>query len=165
MTDDSLTPEHGTFRSQLRIEAPPEVVITYFTDPIKMARWMGIDHKLDPVPGGVFMVDVNGRDVAVGEYFEVSPTRVVFTWGWREQDDLPPGSSTVEVNLTSDGDATILDFAHHGLPTAERRDSHAQGWGYYLTRLEATAAGREPGPDEYVTSTPPGDAPPAGPTA
>ena len=99
-TDDPGTFDPHTFRHELRIEASPDVVFTYFTDPAKMARWMGIEHKLDPVPGGVFHVDVNGRDVAVGEYVEVDPPRrAVFTWGWQGNQHLPPGSTTVEVDL------------------------------------------------------------------
>ena len=95
-----MTDQQDAFRSEMRIEARPEVVFTYFTDPAKMARWMGVDHKLDPVPGGVFLVDVNGRDTTMGEYLEVdAPRRVVFTWGWRDSTELPPGSSTVEVDL------------------------------------------------------------------
>jgi uncharacterized protein YndB with AHSA1/START domain len=145
-----VTDDQGTFRYQLRIEAPPELVFSYFTDPAKMARWMGIDHKLDPVPGGVFMVDVNGRDVAMGEFVELDhPTRVVFTWGWREQTDVPPGSTTVEVNLAADGDATLLDFAHHGLPP-DRRALHADGWNHYLSRLGMAAAGFDPGADTFA---------------
>ena len=145
-----MTDDQGTFRRELRIEAPPEVVFSYFTDPVKMARWMGIDHKLDPVPGGVFRVDINGRDVAMGEYVELDPPRrAVFTFGWQDSADLPPGSSSVEVNLRADGDATVLDFVHRGLPPAAR-DSHAHGWGHFLARLEVAAAGGDPGPDSMA---------------
>jgi uncharacterized protein YndB with AHSA1/START domain len=48
-----MTDDHGTFRQQLRIEAPLESVFSYFTDPARMARWMGIDHKLDPTVDGL----------------------------------------------------------------------------------------------------------------
>jgi uncharacterized protein YndB with AHSA1/START domain len=134
------------FRYQLRIEAPADIVHAHFTDPVRMARWMGIEHKLDPVPGGAFMVDVNGRDIALGEFVEVTPTRIVFTWGWREHSDVPPGSTTVEVTLTPDGNATLLELAHHGLPP-ESQQLHAVGWAHYLARLGTAAAGGDPGPD------------------
>jgi uncharacterized protein YndB with AHSA1/START domain len=47
---------------------------------------MGVHHQLEPVAGGAFMVDVNGRDaVALGQFVEVdAPRRLVFTFGWRD---------------------------------------------------------------------------------
>src|SRR3954471_8803122 len=140
----------GTFRREVRIDASPEVVFAYFTDPDRMARWMGVEHKLDPVPGGVFHVDVNGRDVAIGEYVEVDPPRrAVFTWGWQGRADLPPGSTTVEVDLVSDGAGTVVHFAHHGLPGGPS-DPHVAGWTHYLGRLEVAGCGRDPGRDAYL---------------
>ena len=64
-----------------------------------MLRWKGVSADLDPRPGGVYRVDMNGRDVAKGEYLEVVPhSRVVFTWGWEgEESAVPPGSTTVEI--------------------------------------------------------------------
>jgi len=142
-----LNDDEGTFSHEIRIDAPADVVFSYFTDPEKMARWMGIDHKLDPVPGGVFMVDINGKFAAAGEYVEVEPPRrVVFTWGWQGDPDMPPGSTTVEANLTPDGDATILHFVHRGLPPS-RQATHADGWLHYLGRLEIAGGGNDPGPD------------------
>jgi uncharacterized protein YndB with AHSA1/START domain len=146
--------DEGTFSYELRIQALPEVVFSFFTDPSKMARWMGIDHKLDPVPGGAFMVDINGRDVTIGEFVEIDPPRrVVFTWGWRDSTEVPPGSTTVEVNLSAEGDATVLRFAHRGLPPG-RLEPHARGWSHFLTRLEIAGAGGDPGPDSLAEPPP-----------
>jgi uncharacterized protein YndB with AHSA1/START domain len=143
----------GTFRHQLRVEASPESVFFHFTDPALMSHWMGIDHKLDPEPGGVFMVDINGRDVVLGEFVEVDPPhRVVFTWGWQESAEVPPGSTTVEVNLTPDGNATVIDFVHRGLPPGQL-DAHAQGWAHFLPRLGIAGAGGDPAPDSFQTAT------------
>ena len=58
------TEARTTFTRALHINASRETVFSYFTDPAKMARWMGIEHRLDPVPGGAFRVDMNGRNVA-----------------------------------------------------------------------------------------------------
>jgi uncharacterized protein YndB with AHSA1/START domain len=149
-----MTEDEGTFIYELRIEARPEVVFPFFTDPSRMARWMGIDHKLDPVRGGVFSVDINGRDVAAGEFVEIDPPRrVVFTWGWQGSQDMPPGSTTIEVDLTADDDATLVHFAHGGLP-ASRRDAHVHGWGHFLPRLAIAGAGGDPGPDSLAEAQP-----------
>src|ERR1700691_3727095 len=85
----------------IRIAAPPEVVFQYFVDPRKLVSWIGLRADLEPTPGGRFWVDMNGTDVAAGQYLEVDPpNRLVFTWGW-EQGGPPvaPGASTVEVTL------------------------------------------------------------------
>jgi uncharacterized protein YndB with AHSA1/START domain len=140
--------DEGTYHRELRIGAPPDVVFRYFTEPECMARWMGVDHKLEPVPGGAYMVDVNGRDaVALGQFVEVDPPRrLVFTFGWRDSPAVPPGSTTVEVNLTADGDGTVVDFTHRGLPVDER-ERHGDGWRHFLERLSIAAPGGDPGPD------------------
>jgi len=133
---------------EIRVAAPPEAVFPYFTDPDKMRRWKGVDHKVDPVPGGIYRVDMNGRDIVHGEYLEVSPPhRVRFTWGWEAGGaPLPPGASTVEITLTPDGDGTIVRLVHSGLP-AEAIEPHAAGWRHYLARLATAGAGGDPGPD------------------
>ena len=137
---------------EVRIAARPETIFPFFTDQAKMVRWKGTMSTLDPRPGGVYRVDVTGRDVARGEYVEVVPnTRVVFTWGWEaEGSPVPPGSSTVEISLIPDGDGTIVRLRHLGLPT-DQRDPHAEGWDHYLPRLTIAATGQDPGADPWVT--------------
>jgi uncharacterized protein YndB with AHSA1/START domain len=142
-----------------RIAAPPEVVFSYFTDPKRYKLWQGVDADLDPRPGGVFRVRMTGRSrhIAIGEYVEVDPpTRVVFTWGWErddslldEQVDVPPGSSTVEVTLLRDGDATILRLRHSGLPTDRTCRFHDWGWDSTVERLVIVAEGGDPGPGPF----------------
>ena len=125
-------------RHEVRIAAPPQVVFAHFTDPARMTRWFGSAALLDPRPGGTFRVDLNGRDVVLGEYVEVEPPRrVVFTWGWGSSDDAtPPGSTRVEVTLEPDGDGTRVVLLHHGLAGAAR-GRHREGWTHFLGRLAA----------------------------
>ena len=122
----------------LDIAAPPEVVFDYFTDPTRMVDWFGSAALLDPRPGGAFRVEVDGRNVVVGEYVEVdSPRRVVFTWGFEGQDRAtPPGSTRVEVTLEARGEGTLLVLNHHGL-LPEARSGHEQGWNHFLGELVA----------------------------
>jgi len=67
---------------------------------------------------------------------------------------VPPGSSTIEVDLTPEGGGTNLRFVHKDLPNAEAVGSHAHGWDHYLPRLEIAAAGGDPGEDPWVTQAP-----------
>jgi uncharacterized protein YndB with AHSA1/START domain len=123
-------------------------VFPFFTDPDKMRRWSGIDHKLDPQPGGIYRVDMDGTHVTRGEYIEVNPPhRVAFTWGWEDGGiPVPAGSTTVEITLTADGDDTIVRLVHRGLPL-EAVEAHAAGWRHYLARLAIAGGGGDPGPD------------------
>jgi uncharacterized protein YndB with AHSA1/START domain len=139
---------------EVRIAARPEVVFAFFTDPVKMVRWKGVDAMLDPRPGGAYRVNVTGRDVAVGEYVTIEPPhRIVFTWGW-ENSPIEPGSTTVEVTLTPDGDGTLLRLRHSHLFSEEARAQHAAGWEHFLARLAVAAPGGDPGPDPWLQGPP-----------
>jgi uncharacterized protein YndB with AHSA1/START domain len=137
---------------EVRIEASPETVFDFFTDPDKMIQWMGRSAELDPRRGGALRCDMNGRNVASGEYVELDPPRrVVFTWGWEGEDSVtPPGSSTVEVLLVPDGNGTRLRLIHRDLPSAESAERHGQGWRHYGERLATAAAGGDPGEDPWA---------------
>lgn len=138
---------------EVRIDADPETIFDFFTEPDKMVQWMGRDADLDPRPGGVMRCDVNSRDVAVGEFVELDPpNRLVFTWGWEGEDPITkPGSTTVEVNLEAGDDATLVRLTHTGLETPESREAHGHGWNHYMERLSTAAAGGDPGADPWAT--------------
>jgi len=141
-------------KSEIRIAGAPEAVFAYLVDPDKMVRWMGVQAKSDPRPGGTYAVDINAQARARGRYVEVVPhTRIVFTFGWEGDRNVPPGSSTVEVTLTPDGDGTLLRLVHRGLLTAAMREQHRDGWQLYLARLSVAAGGGEPGPDPNAKFT------------
>lgn len=136
-----------------RVKAPPEIVFAYFTDPERHRAWVGTDAVLDPRPGGIYRVEMAPGVAILGEYLLVDPPRrVAYTWGWETTRPLPggveevgPGSTTVEVELTRDGDETILRIRHFGFPRPEFVGMHAMGWGEVIPRLLIAAAGGDPG--------------------
>jgi uncharacterized protein YndB with AHSA1/START domain len=134
-----------------RIAAPPEIVYAFFTDAERWSRWQGNGASLDPRPGGQLRIAM-GTDPdagAIGAFVALEPgRRIVFTWGWAKAPfgDVPPGSTLVEIDLTPDGDGTLLRLVHSRL-TAEMTDQHLQGWNRYLERLASAAAGLDPGPE------------------
>jgi uncharacterized protein YndB with AHSA1/START domain len=144
---------------EIRIDAPPEAVFPYLTEPDLIVRWKGVEADVEVAPGGTYRVRVTARSVAVGEYVEIEPQRrVVFTWGWEGDELLPPGSSTVEIELVPDGDGTIVRLTHSGLP--EGADvAQREGWEHFLPRLAIASAGGDPGPDPWAAA---GDEAPEG---
>ena len=64
---------------------------------------------------------------------------------------VPPGSTTVEIDLDPTGDGgTRLRLVHRGLdrPMA---GAHEGGWWHYLDRLRRAAVGDDPGPDPFAS--------------
>lgn len=140
------------YEKTITIDASPETVWEFFVDPDKLVRWKGMKAQLEPTPGGIYRCEVIPGHTARGEYVELDkPHRLVFTWGWENQSNVPAGSSTIEVDLTPEGEGTSLRFVHRDLPNAEAVASHAQGWDHYLERLEIAGAGGDPGEDPWLT--------------
>ena len=99
-----------------------------------------------------YRVAINDLAIVSGQYVEVdAPRRVVLTWGWEGGQPVPPGASTVEVELTPDGDGTMLRLTHRDLPP-EEVEQHAHGWDHFLPRLATAASGGDPGPDPMSRS-------------
>ena len=132
---------------EVRIAAQPETIFPYLTDLDKMITWMGFDGELDPRPGGIYRVHVKGQATVSGEYVEVVPNeRVVFTFGWEgEGQVVGPGSTTVEITLTPDGDGTLVRLRHYGLE-GEMRERHTEGWSFFMPRLVVACEGGSPEP-------------------
>ena len=133
---------------EVRIAAPPATVFAFLTDPEKILRWMGTEATVEPRQGGLYLVNVTGKDVARGRFTEVIPVhRLAYSFGWDGRDEVPPGSSLIEIDLIDRDGGTLLRLTHSGLPNAAACTSHEKGWTHYLGRLAEAAAGRDPGPD------------------
>ncbi len=148
------TTETFTVERELTIAARPETVWSLLVEPAEQSKWWGTPLDFEARPGGPFRVEVIPGHIASGEFVEVdAPRRLVYTFGWEGEGNLvPPGSSTIEIELVREGDGTRLTFVHSGLPTEEQRGSHAHGWDNYLGRLGAAARGEDPGRDPFLDS-------------
>ena len=141
---EPLGGDAGDVVREIRIGAPLEVVFEYLVDPAKLCRWMAQDAEVERRLGGVYRLTIDGN-VTSGELVELEPPRrVAFTWGWEGGGPVPPGSSTVVVELEPEGDGTLVRLTHRGLP-AEALELHRQGWDRFLPQL-AEAAGGQGGP-------------------
>lgn len=131
-----------------RIAAAPATVFSFFTDVERWTSWQGVDGEIDAIPGGVFRIRMPGAQVAVGRFVELLPhRRIVFTWGWEgDGSPVPPGSTTVTIELEPDEDGTLVRLTHADLAPPPVAEHHRQGWELYLDRLRIRAEGGDPGP-------------------
>ncbi|WP_119269672.1 SRPBCC family protein [Taklimakanibacter deserti] len=135
-------------RREVEIAAPAATVFAFLTDPDKILRWLGTA-TTEPHPGGIYLVNVGGKNMARGQFTEVVPVhRLAYSFGWDGGEKVPPGSSLVEIDLIDQPGGTLVRFTHSGLPDVEQRDSHEKGWTHYLKRLVVAANGGDPGPDK-----------------
>jgi len=140
-----------TFRTEIDIEAEPEVVFDYFAKPELLVRWMGDFARLEATPGGLFSVDINGVLIR-GHFVRLErPTFIEIAWGEPGNDEMPPGATRVRVTLRARGSGTHVELEHSGLAPAEAK-KHAIGWPHFLGRLRVASGGGDPGPDPWARS-------------
>jgi uncharacterized protein YndB with AHSA1/START domain len=133
------------------IASPPATVFAFLTDPEKILSWMGTEATTETHPGGLYLLKGVGGDrnrTARGAFREVVPVhRLAYSFGWEGDEQVPPGSSLVEIDLIDRDGGTLLRMTHSGLPNAAQCAGHDRGWAHYLGRLAIAAIGQDPGLD------------------
>lgn len=141
-------PEPDAIVREIHVDASPATVFEFFVDPVKLTRWLAVEATVDARPGGLIRQVHGGPEdgdgtpyVLQGEFIEVTPPeRVVFTWGFTNEDvGVPPGSSIVEVTFTPDDNGTHVRLVHRHLPASARGD-HEGRWTEMLERLAGAAS-------------------------
>ncbi len=144
-------PDPLVVQRETYIPAPRATVFAFLTDPEKIVSWMGGEATTEPQPGGLYLVKGIAGDAeraARGTFREVVPVhRLAYSFGWDGSDDVPPGSSLVEIDLLERGDGTLLRLTHTGLPDANQCARHDVGWRHYIARLAIAAPGGSAGVD------------------
>ena len=69
--------------------------------------------------------------------------RLAYSFGWEGNNEVPPGSGLIEIDLIEHDGGTLLRMTYSGLPSAAHQASHAKGW-IPLYR-QADQGGRRPG--------------------
>lgn len=124
----------------IRIAARPATVFRFLSDPERFCAWMGDGASL----GGdqTIRVQYPTGQVAEGRVLEmVADRRLVFSYGYRDNAAIGPGSTTVRIELEPDGDGTRVVLTHEGLPDTTAKRGHEGGWTHYLSRLRGAAVG------------------------
>jgi uncharacterized protein YndB with AHSA1/START domain len=147
--------EDGAAVVERYIEAAPATVFALFRTREAWLSWQGVDATIEPEPGGAFRIDIRGDGWISGAFVEVvEDQRLVFTWGWEGPDapyPVAPGESTVEIELTAEGDGTRLRLTHR-IAMPELEEQTRVCWEHYIERLGIRAAGGDPGPDPMVAA-------------
>ena len=140
------------FDKSVIVPLDPDATFDLVTRPDRLRRWLTIAARVDMRAGGGYRWTVTPGHHAAGTIVDVDPGKhVMFTFGWEEDADLPPGASTVTVTLTPVDGGTEVRLVHDGL-TDEQAVRHAEGWNHFLGRLVAAGHDGDAGPDEWVAS-------------
>jgi uncharacterized protein YndB with AHSA1/START domain len=128
-----------TLVREVFIAAPPETVYALLTTAEGLCQWMAAEATVEAHPDGLIRWRFENGDVVRGAFVVLEPhRRIEFTYGWEVGfAEIPPGSTTVTIDLTAKDDGTALRLTHAGLPT--RAAAHDEGWQYFLGRLATTA--------------------------
>ncbi|MFK7739745.1 MAG: SRPBCC domain-containing protein [Planctomycetota bacterium] len=123
------------------LRAPRELVFAWWTDSERFSRWWGKDSYTADEVGGEICIRHRGGAIARGKITEIQAAqRISFTYGYENSHlELPPESSTVDIELHSDAQGTCLEL-RHTLPTKSMREVHVGGWRYHLGTLANAVA-------------------------
>lgn len=127
------------------IDAPPDVVFSYFTDAEKVARWSGRRAEIDPVPGGVYRLDMGVSGVVGGRFLSVEPGRSL-SWEVHAPEGVDAPPAVIEITITPEAGGSRVAVRQTGLaPPFDMMAS--RGWDHHLARLSVAAQGGAPGED------------------
>jgi uncharacterized protein (TIGR03086 family) len=143
--------DHGmTAETSVLVPLDPDETFALLTEPERLRRWQAVTARVELRAGGEYRWTIIPGHTASGMITEVEPgKRLVFTWGWEDSADLPPGASTVTITLEPAEGGTRVNLVHSGL-TPEQAEGHLQGWNHYGDRLVAAARSGDAGADEWV---------------
>jgi uncharacterized protein YndB with AHSA1/START domain len=132
------------------IPAPPERVFEYWTEPELLARWFGPEgcdvptRNLDVRPGGKWRTTIRSPEgklrTVSGVYNLIDrPRRLVFTWGWDNDDGARGHETEVTVTLEPTPGGTRLKLVQQLFQTSEARNLHNGGWTSSLNKMQKLA--------------------------
>lgn len=134
--------------------ATREALFDAFADPAQMVQWWGPegsvvrDSAFDLAIGGAWHTLLHHRD---GEEHHVSgvyvtveaPSRLAFTWAWRQADGRRGHQTLVDLAFSSDPAGARLTLRQSLFPSPEHRDNHRRGWTSSFADLARFLSGRD----------------------
>jgi len=134
---------------QRQFNAPRELVFKAWTEPERLMQWwvapgveapaFDIDLRVDGSWRAAVVMSDGEQHWAYGRYVELDePERIAFTFNWEAPADLK--DSLITIDLTEQGDQTVMTFRHATFRTVEERNDHNEGWTICLNQLAAYLA-------------------------
>ena len=118
-----------TAEKSVLVPLGPEETFALLTEPERLRRWQAVTARVELRAGGEYRWTIVPGHTAAGTITEVEPgKRLVFSWGWEDSEELPPGASTVTITLEPAEGGTRVRLVHSGL-TPEQAASHLAGLG------------------------------------
>jgi uncharacterized protein (TIGR03086 family) len=150
----SIEGAHMTVQTSVLVPLNPEETFALLTEPERLRRWQAVTARVELRAGGEYRWTIVPGHTAAGTITEVEPgKRIVFTWGWEDSEDLPPGASSVTITLEPAEGGTMVWLVHSGL-TPEQAAGHLEGWIHYGERLVAAALSGDAGADLWAAAEP-----------
>lgn len=130
------------------IDARPEVVFEYFTDAGKMRLWCGRQAELEPVPGGIYRVDMGEWGTVEGQFVRVEPPTFLSHTVPAEEG----AEALIEISITADAGGSRVEVRQKGLD-APFQPIASRGWDHHLARLSVVATGGSAPDDSMCVRT------------
>src|SRR4051794_33535986 len=146
MTLEWLERDGTRIVAELRIPgADPDTVWRVGVEPDELGRWWPDEAQVDSDARTLHLSWPRMKWHLRGRILDWDPgRRLTFTWKWDHEPDLPERMVTVDLLPRPDIRGTELRLTHReygeGEVEAGDRQSHLDGWDYFLPRLEAAAS-------------------------
>ena len=131
--------------------APINEVFDAFVNPEKMDNWHhpdGFTSKNKVFGEKRYEIEMSNNKIPQvgiisGDYLEFKrPERLVFTWSWDWQKDLPPTKVEIDFKKLSE-DKTEISLVHSGFTDQVTATQHESGWEMAFNYLETFLKGGE----------------------
>ncbi len=147
MSDGKTITQVDTDNSRLVLTADlaftADELFRYFTQPDLLTQWWPQQALTEPYLGGHYQLSWPAMNWQLyGEYLAFEPgRRLVFTWQWRHQPELP--QRQVETVFSQQGSGGRITLSQ-GTYTENQQDhkdrqSHIEGWNHFLGILQQLA--------------------------
>jgi uncharacterized protein YndB with AHSA1/START domain len=151
---DAAVVDDKILRMERLIAAPPEHVFALWTEPDKLVQWWGPDgfdvpaSAMHVTPGGRWKTTMRSPEGTLhtvsGVYRLIDPPRrLVFTWGWDDDNGVRGHETEVTVTFEPAPGGTRLVLQQQTFADADQCAKHQYGWSSSFDCLERSAKSGE----------------------